>query len=535
MKRVVKTLIIFISLFMFSNIVMAKDFKLDWSKTIGETNDTFLYMTVDSYDGMNYYVGGVNSNSPIFDATSSTWFKGVVSKYDKDGNLLWKIDEDDVHPFYKVKGTSDGGVVALGMSEQKTSELFYSTLTKYDKDGKVEWKTEITSTDTYFVDDWFNVSSIYLDSTNGNYIIVIGSKNINLIVVSKDGKVNRNFNISSLSDENNTIKLYTHTIDNDNYIVFFGEKKNNTTKESKLVMYKFDTNGYLVSDRELSNIENNLGYLSVDTDNTNNYVLFRSVYNEVPFNDKITMDEYFYYFDVYDKSGKLISSKEYVPDKDEDRYYSAPYYKLNVDYENNYIVRYCSSSGSFFQYKFDKDLNVNKSINYDLDNPYDLLIDKYNNYVYVGGLFKYKGQSLNKNDKGISIQIVETNPVVETAFITKYSSSYDIITTKEGVGEVESSTSTSKSGDTVTIKATPGDGYRIDKITVTDKFGNNIDVVDNKFVMPASDVTIKVVFTNAPIENPKTGVMNYAGVFVSLIVLGIVSYKYIKSKSMVEL
>ncbi len=535
MKRVVKSLIIFISLFIFSNVVLAKDFKLEWSKTIGETNDTFLYTSVDSYDGMNYYVGGVNSNSPIFDAVSGTWFKGVIAKYDKDGNLLWKIDEDDVHPVYKVKGTSDGGVIALGVSEPKTSDLFYSTLIKYDKDGKLEWKTEITSTDAYYVDKEFNVSSIYLDSKNGNYIVVIGYKNINLIVVSKDGKVNRNFNLSSLSDENNDIKLYTHTMDNDNYIVFFGEKKNKTTKESKLVMYKFDMNGYLVSDRELSNIENNLGNLSVDTDNTNNYVLFRSVYNEVPFTENYNMKEYSYYFDVYDKSGKLVSSKEYVPDKNDDNYYSVQYYKLNVDYENNYIVRYCSSNGSFFQYKFDRDLNVDKSIGYELDNTYDLLIDKYNNYVYVGGLFKYKGQSLKNNDEGISTYTTVEELVVETAFITKYSSSYDISVTKEGVGEVESSVSTIKSGNTVTIKATPGEGYKIDKITVTDKFGNNIEVVDNKFIMPASDVTIKVVFTNAPVDNPKTGIMNYAGVFISLIVFGIVGYRYIKSKSMIEL
>lgn len=72
------------------------------------------------------------------------------------------------------------------------------------------------------------------------------------------------------------------------------------------------------------------------------------------------------------------------------------------------------------------------------------------------------------------------------------------------MGEVNVNLDNAKAGDEITISATPGDGYRIDKIIVTDKDGNVIKVSGNKFVMPNSNVIVKVIFTNSPLVNPKT-------------------------------
>ncbi len=64
-------------------------------------------------------------------------------------------------------------------------------------------------------------------------------------------------------------------------------------------------------------------------------------------------------------------------------------------------------------------------------------------------------------------------------------------------GDVEVSDKNPSTGDTVTIKPKPDDGKVVDKITVTDKDGNKIEVKDNgdgsySFEQPDGDVTIDV-------------------------------------------
>ncbi len=49
-------------------------------------------------------------------------------------------------------------------------------------------------------------------------------------------------------------------------------------------------------------------------------------------------------------------------------------------------------------------------------------------------------------------------------------------------------------GETVTLTITPAEGYEVESITVTYGDGQTVEVKDNKFTMPAGDVTITVVF-----------------------------------------
>ena len=92
---------------------------------------------------------------------------------------------------------------------------------------------------------------------------------------------------------------------------------------------------------------------------------------------------------------------------------------------------------------------------------------------------------------------------------------------KEGVditisgGTVTVSPKESQAGTRVEIKVTPKSGYEMKTLTVTDANGKNVSVnTDNNgkysFVMPESDVTIKVTFgvkstSAADKSNPKTG------------------------------
>ncbi len=78
-------------------------------------------------------------------------------------------------------------------------------------------------------------------------------------------------------------------------------------------------------------------------------------------------------------------------------------------------------------------------------------------------------------------------------------------------GSVKSNVTMAEKGDTVTITATPATGYVIDKLTVTDKSGSELELTDKgngrySFTMPGSKVTVDVTFKAEAQQNPeKTG------------------------------
>lgn len=83
---------------------------------------------------------------------------------------------------------------------------------------------------------------------------------------------------------------------------------------------------------------------------------------------------------------------------------------------------------------------------------------------------------------------------------------YNITVAPYENGKVSVDKTTAKAGETVTVTATPDDGY-VAKISVTTKSGATVAVKDAKFTMPAEDVTVTVNFTEKatkPSEKPST-------------------------------
>ena len=61
-------------------------------------------------------------------------------------------------------------------------------------------------------------------------------------------------------------------------------------------------------------------------------------------------------------------------------------------------------------------------------------------------------------------------------------------------GKVTANTASSAPGETVTLTATPDEGWRLDSWEVKDDAGNSITVTDNSFTMPDGAVTINATF-----------------------------------------
>ena len=80
---------------------------------------------------------------------------------------------------------------------------------------------------------------------------------------------------------------------------------------------------------------------------------------------------------------------------------------------------------------------------------------------------------------------------------------------KSDNGSISTDKPTAKKGDTVTVTVTPQDGYKLDKLIVTDSKGNTLTVTDkgdNKytFTMPSSKVTVTPTFSRIEETKPET-------------------------------
>ncbi|MBQ4283064.1 MAG: copper amine oxidase N-terminal domain-containing protein, partial [Lachnospira sp.] len=87
---------------------------------------------------------------------------------------------------------------------------------------------------------------------------------------------------------------------------------------------------------------------------------------------------------------------------------------------------------------------------------------------------------------------------------------YTVTVTTDGNGTAEASVARAAKGTTVTLTATPNEGYEFDKWEVTPPRGVIVLVTDNSFVMPAGAVTVKAIFKEKAVTPATYTVKFYA-------------------------
>ncbi len=75
-----------------------------------------------------------------------------------------------------------------------------------------------------------------------------------------------------------------------------------------------------------------------------------------------------------------------------------------------------------------------------------------------------------------------------------YAQSYAVTVADTENGTVTADPATAKEGDEVILTITPADNYELDTLSVIDANNQSVTVTDNKFTMPAADVTVTVTF-----------------------------------------
>lgn len=86
---------------------------------------------------------------------------------------------------------------------------------------------------------------------------------------------------------------------------------------------------------------------------------------------------------------------------------------------------------------------------------------------------------------------------------------YAINLSSTGKGSISSNLSSANPGDTIYLTTTPEEGYKLDKLTVTDASGAEVPISGNTFVMPASPVNVSASFIEVGEEIPQDG---FAGI-----------------------
>lgn len=109
---------------------------------------------------------------------------------------------------------------------------------------------------------------------------------------------------------------------------------------------------------------------------------------------------------------------------------------------------------------------------------------------------------------------------------------YNTETKTDGNGEVSISQDKAAEGEKIEIVVTPKEGYTLSVIKVIDENGNLIEVSNNSFIMPASDVQIEVIFeknsSQDNITNPNTVGTLLGIVFIGFGLSILISSKYYK-------
>ena len=528
-----------------------------------------------------------------------TFIIGLTIVSASDYRLEWKNQLDVNSTYTEVTETSDGGYVAVGyaitmqeiMLEEATSkEVTLPIMSKYDKDGKLLWtkniikEVEIKETNN---DETYIMPLKIASLDNNEFIMLVNemySRKALILRYDKDGNImyakefESKINYKEIFDfkvtKNNIyIGLRNNTIFNDYYIKLDLEGNYLDKYNGAIFTLDLEENYYIITNRyslikcdSEGNIKVEKSIILDDYDSTriwqimvdNNITLYGVLIN---YSQDASNDKYYEYVVQYDKdlNFKWQSIKELTDKNEIDIVYDKRLTKIIYSNDDGYIKREVSvddylktKNGELQEYPFSfvrYDKNGKKIEEYkSLDGHYynNMIVNDKSENIFVGGKIglerSYPPENSSSRPTQYSIKRLEADSIesstteVFPAFIEKYSDDYIIEKEETEQGKLEVNLTNAKAGTKVTFKASPKFGYKVAKVVVLDSNNNEIEVnmEDNSFIMPSSDVIVKVTY-EAIIENPKTGVIDVSLIMLIVCGLSFVLYKSFKSKQISSL
>ena len=116
-------------------------------------------------------------------------------------------------------------------------------------------------------------------------------------------------------------------------------------------------------------------------------------------------------------------------------------------------------------------------------------------YEFVNVLNKSNSVNANLRNNGTyGFACYATSTGGALSLYRKAGAKYNVTVNSTTNGAVTADPTSAEAGTTITLTVTPETGYVLDALTVTDASSTPVTVTDNKFTMPASDVTVTATF-----------------------------------------
>lgn len=385
---------------------------------------------------------------------------------------------------------------------------YTSVLTYYDKKGNVLLtKNNISFRIDDLITDGENIYALYYNSTlelGNTYGIVLFNKNLEIQkeVILTD--YNRNEEIyrrkllgdSFISIENNNI-----IIDSGSIIFVVDKELTKDSYESSNQFHTSDYNNYnMINGRYSTYKDGRAEYKSVKL--KNDKIVASGSYYTNNCSDENDMHCSIALVSVFDKDYNKIWTKDY-----------GDYLSItNAHYIGRYIIGIATKysghgSSEYYVIIMDQEGNIIKELK--KDSKILMLKDINNGFMVTN----YSTQNNTFN--------TDLYRIMNTISIKK-----------TGSGRVEVSGS-GLAGSVVDFKILPDNGFTLSNIKVTDVEGNKIEINNNTFVMPESDVLIEAVFVSAVI-NPETADLTVIVLFIVASVALFLTIYFVKEKKWLD-
>ena len=400
----------------------------------------------------------------------------VIVLFDKDGNVinynyLLLYSNEDSNMFYHYKDR------IYGIEEYNDVITIYNnklekidSLTAYDKDG-----LNVPIYDVTFHDD-------------SMYVVYR--------ITSGNGLLNK-FYICQYNLDAKYVKTYFYEYESQNRLISSSEQISDEVHEKQLYFYDVDMNKSLTFNYDMKE------FMFVDyvVESDDNYYSILNVFCEANYLCDYGKIGDYYYVDNHKYNDDTNYTYGNVSIKDDDlvelfkfKNYSYLLDKLMVANDKYFIYTVNQKESDSTSKIYNS--SINKLEDMDIENA--ILTKIFNNDLYVVSL-------VNRNIK-----------------ITKYDLAYDIFIGNSENGAISVDDNNKFVGEEVFISVSSINGY-LDSLSVVTEDGDEVEVINNKFIMPESDVYINAKFIEG-VKNPDTSDFLIRSIFILLICLCILFY-----------
>jgi len=470
MKKLKSILFIFVMLMVSFSVVYADSpledsYPYSWGGAYSSQYNEFFYDAIEVRDGI-VAIGGVDDENSVAHA--------LIVKYGKDGKQDWVLKYDEKSFAYRIVEIDDGYLV---YAEKYGEDMFADNILLFIEYNSKTGKYEITKEVVLGVAGFGNELRANL-TKHGDEVVAYCSGDAYL------------YNLKT-----NVVKLLESSFDIENAIInekgiFIVESNNDNGKRSvdanSIIIKKMILDSDSYKEEKKLSFKNDMGYGVSSFDYMNEKILVGMENGNVHI------------------IGSDLKSEKSIKVKRDD-----------VD-EDIFDIGKTKDGFVVLMYDYDSEKSLVRKFNFDgvdawggkvIELGFEAagIVPTFNGFVVIGASDKEK-----VTDVGSQMDEF-TNAGGLDAYMFKYIySKFDVEVQTDGNGKVSAEVVDAQDKTYAELTVEPNSGYKLKSMKAITLDGKEIEIKDNKFDMPQSDVVVYAEFTKLKgnVLNPNTGLSN---------------------------